>query len=331
MIEVSRLNIDQNLINADNPSQIEIYCTIAVDTTPWVCLTRYNGVPYMILDLIISKVDSQNLGVVFKHEYIPDMCQNCIVVETIVAGGPAATAEMKKGDVIFAVNGKKITNMNQVAKFVRHSSQRRFVIRVERKYHSNDTAEKTDKINNTIKKSTNKSDSSSISDLQDDNSFNSIKFSDLRDFDGDTASDSGNTSSAGGNNNSRLFRRRKSSIHVHSDDSFNSLSGTSSNGQLSSVIGISSNVSDLLYVTKEKTCSSLITFEDKRTFQIDSEQQYLNIGVWAKVKQENGQTKLLGYINAPIKLVLRQCCASSAGHYLKCYALLPPDSGEKIV
>ena len=134
LVEVSRLNIDSSLISAENLSQIEIYCTLSVDSTPWVCLTQYSGVTYMVLDLIISKVNSQQLGVVFKQEYIPEIGANCVIVETIINGSSAAIAEMKKGDVVVAVNGKKIVNMNQVSKLVKNAGHRRFIMRVERKY-----------------------------------------------------------------------------------------------------------------------------------------------------------------------------------------------------
>lgn len=127
--EVSRLNVDQ-----EDPGQTEIYCTMSVDFTPWVYLTSYNGVAYMVLDLIVSKTSTQQLGVVFRQEYVTEINQTCVLVETIVSGSPAAIAEMRKGDVLIAVNGKRVSNMSQVAKFVKSATQRRFIIRVERKY-----------------------------------------------------------------------------------------------------------------------------------------------------------------------------------------------------
>lgn len=107
LIEVTRLNITQSNLTNDDLSQIEIYCTINVDATPWVYLIQYGNVPYMILDLIISKTNSHQLGVVFKQEIIPEIGQNCVIVETIVSGSPASIAEMRKGDILVAVDGKK--------------------------------------------------------------------------------------------------------------------------------------------------------------------------------------------------------------------------------
>ena len=348
MIEVSRLNIDPASINAENLSQIETYCTISVDAAPWVCLTQYSGVPYMVLDLIISKVSSQQLGVVFKQENINEIGQNCVLVETIVCGSPAGIAEMKKGDIIVAVNGKKVTNMNQVAKLVKSAAQRRFIIRVERKYSSADweksslskfEVDKASEKGNAKRSSKSESMANKSDMLSVDDSFKSIKFSDLKDFD-----DAVEKTDTGA---SKLFRRRKSSAHTTStinveemaaqapDTPIRRISTTSSNSSGTSSSAKSSNVDDsstpslneLYYTSKDKPHASLITFDEKRSFQIDSELQYLNVGVWAKVKGGESQPKLVGYINAPIKLILTQCSTSSTGHYLKCHALLPPDSG----
>ncbi|KAJ8680913.1 hypothetical protein QAD02_016700 [Eretmocerus hayati] len=350
LIEVSRLSIDPSLINAENSSQIEIYCTMSTDTTPWVNLVQYNGIPYMVLDLIISKVGSQPLGVVFKQEHITEIGQTCVLVETIVCNSPAAIAEMRKGDIIVAVNGKKVTNMNQVGKLVKNATQRRFIIRVERKYNETDrkkcipysqlrpeTDKPLDKIN--TKKSLkseswpNRSDTPNL-----DDSFRSIKFSDLRDFDSEVLD------KAESSNSNKLLRRRKSSAQLVTEDANQApdtpsrrISTTSSNssGTSSSTHSYTNDanllaLNDLYFTTKERTLASLITFDEKRSFQIDSELQYLNIGVWGKCKGSESHPKLIGYINAPIKLILTRCLTSSSGYYLKCHALLPPDSASLI-
>ncbi|XP_076233492.1 PDZ domain containing 8 isoform X2 [Calliopsis andreniformis] len=349
LLEVSRLNFGSLMPHAEDKSQIEIYCTISIDSTPWVYLTQYTGVPYMVLDLIISKVGSQQLGVVFKQELVPEIGHVCVLVETIVAGSPAGIAEMRKGDILVAVDGKKVSNMNQVAKFVKNAVQRRFIIRVERKYSKADldkqvsmkldsekiTAEKgTDR--KTLKSDSlmNKGDTPNTEDSSKMKFESQIKFSDLK----DSENEIGEKQEIG----SRLFRRRKSSAHT-ADDTAQTPDSTpsrkiSTTSNLSTISSSSQfcfgednyipNISDLYYTTKEKEYASLITFEESRNFQIDSELQYLNIGVWGRVRGEEFPAKLLGYINVPMKLILAQCYTSSTGHYLKCHALLPPDSAS---
>ncbi|XP_033326489.2 PDZ domain containing 8 isoform X2 [Megalopta genalis] len=346
LFEVSRLNLGPNMLNAEDKSQIEIYCTLSVDSTPWVFLTQYTGVPYMVLDLIISKVGSQQLGVVFKQEIVPEIGHVCVLVETIVGGSPAAIAEMRKGDILVAVDGKKVSSMNQVAKLVKNAVQRRFIIRVERKYSKTDSDKqismKVDSDKLSVEKAgdrkslktdliTSRGDTPSVEDSNKIKFESQIKFSDLKDSENE-ASEALETSSK--------FSRRKSSVHAieepaHTPDSTPSrkISTTSSQSLMSTTSSqlcyddnYITDVTYLYYTTKEKEYASLISFEETRNFQINSELQYLNIGVWGRVKGGELPAKLLGYINVPMKLILAQCYTSSTGHYLKCHALLPPDS-----
>nr|XP_012225890.1 PREDICTED: LOW QUALITY PROTEIN: PDZ domain-containing protein 8 [Linepithema humile] len=347
LLEISRLNLAPITFNSeDGMSQVEVYCTISVDSTPWIYLTQYSGVPYMVLDLIISKTGSQQLGVVFKQEVVPEIGQMCVLVETIVSGSPAAIAEMRKGDILVAVDGKKVSSMNQVAKFVKSAVQRRFIIRVERRYSKADSSErgqKTDSERTSLgeRKASKSIDSVCRAGVDSPNAEDAgkmkfetqIKFSDLRDSDVDLADVRPDTS--------KLFKRRKSSIHTEDAaqtpettpsrriSTISTSSASSSNVQFYlSDDSSAMNVADLYYSTKEKPYASLITFEETKSFRIDSELQYLNVGVWGRVKGGETPSRLLGYINAPVKLILAQCCTSSTGHYLKCHALLPPESAS---
>ncbi|XP_028046600.1 PDZ domain-containing protein 8 isoform X2 [Monomorium pharaonis] len=342
LLEISRLNLTPIVLNnGEDVSQIEVYCTMSVDFTPWIYLTQYSGVPYMVLDLIICKTASQQLGVVFKQEVVSEIGQMCVLVETIVSGSPAAIAEMRKGDILVAVDGKKVSNMNQVAKFVKSAVQRRFIIRVERRYSkstdSNERGQRIDEKTAFLERKASKSDftsrldSPSAEDAGKIKFEGQIKFSDLRDSDTDLADTRSETS--------KFFKRRKSSIQTEEVaqtpdttpsrriSTISTSSASSSNVQFYLPDDSSmTNISDLYHNTKEKQCTSLITFEETKSFRIDSELQYLNVGVWGRVKGSEMSPKLLGYINAPIKLILAQCCTSTTGHYLKCHALLPPES-----
>lgn len=345
LLEISRLNLAPIALNInEDVSQVEVYCTMSVDSMPWVYLTQYSGVPYMVLDLIISKTGSQQLGVVFKQEVVPEIGQMCVLVETIVSGSPAAIAEMKKGDILVAVDGKKVSSMNQVAKFVKTAVQRRFIIRVERRHSKVDSSERERQRTDGEKTSfaerkASKSDSVSKMDspcTEDAGKIKfetQIKFSDLRDSDNDLTDFR--------SDNSRLFKRRKSSIQTEDiaqtpDTTLSrriSLISTSSASSSNVQFYLpdensATSVADLCYNTKEKAYASLIAFDETKSFRVDSELQYLNVGVWGRARGGETPPKLLGYINAPIKLILAQCCTSTTGHYLKCHALLPPESGK---
>ncbi|CAD6241176.1 GSCOCG00009197001-RA-CDS [Cotesia congregata] len=329
LVEVSRLNLAQSNLSLEDLSLIEVYCTVSVDSTPWVYLTQYNGVPYMVLDLIISKSNNHQLGVVFKQETIPEIGQNCVVVETIVAGSAAGVAEMRKGDILVSVDGKKVGNMNQVGKLVKNAAQRRFVIRVERKYTKNDedTAAHAQGLfhpaQNLFQGSAHAQGlfhgSKSKHEPQ-------IKFSELKDHHSD------NETPSSGESGIKLFRRRKSSVHVPEESlehltrrisTISNLSSGSSNAWNDEL-----TINDLTSMTKEKVYASTITFEESRTYQIDSEFLYLNVGVWARLRGGEFAPKILGYLNVPIKLVLSQCSTSTTGFYLKPQPLLPPDTAS---
>ena len=297
----------------------------------------------MVIDLIISKTSSHQLGVVFKQEVVPEIGQNCVLVETIVSGSPAAIAEMRKGDILSAVDGKRVSNMSQVAKLVKNAVQRRFIIRVERKYSKseaekqNSTKSESERpsIDRLFDKKTSRSDSTmSKGDYASEENSKpkfegQVKFSDLKDTDLETLEkpDAG----------IRLFRRRKSSIYV-SDDVHSAPETPSRRISIASTASSNATtyypedpcspcLSDLYTTTREKNLASSVTFEEMKNFQIDSELQYLNIGVWVRVKGGEIPPKIVGYVNAPIKLILAQCSTSTTGHYLKCHALLPPDTG----
>ncbi|KAL7287860.1 hypothetical protein TKK_0017927 [Trichogramma kaykai] len=363
LLEVSRLNIDSSWIDPENLSQIEIHCTLSVDATPWVCLTQYGGIPYMVLDLIISKVSSQQLGVVFKQEQVAEIGQNCVLVETIVNGSPAAIAEMKKGDVVVAVNGKKVLNMNQIGKLIKSAAQRRFIIRVERRYTSADWERSSlCRAEQERKKVSAKPETGTGTTLNVEDKNTTIKFSDLKDMDAaEIATEKATLSADAGN---KLFKRRKSSAATHEEsttavtaaaaspaapaashqgherrtsNTSSSSSSTNASGSQCTIAAstvveppaLAFSLNDLYYTTKEMSCASLVKFDETRTFLVDSEQQYLNIGVWGRQRgAPEGQQRLLGYINAPMKLIITQCSSSTTGHYLKWLSLLPPDSAS---
>ncbi|XP_012252778.2 PDZ domain-containing protein 8 isoform X2 [Athalia rosae] len=354
LLEVSRLNTSISLSHTEETAPIEVYCTMSIDATPWVCLTQYSGIPYMVLDLIISKTSHQQLGVVFKQDIIPEIGSNCVLVETIVSGSPAAIAEMRRGDILIAVEGKKVVNMNQVAKLVKSAAQRRFIIRVERKYTATDWEKQnsmkseTERIllDKAVDKKSVKSENSKTDGLSTEKNtvdgknskFDTpIKFSELRDMDFEPLDLS---------DNGKLSKRRESGTNSNGDipqtpscpespsRRISTISTVSNQSLITSISQMYStddnnlhNMSDLYYTTKEKSIASLISFDETRSFQIESDLQYLNLGVWARVRGGEIPPLLLGYINAPVKLILAHCSVSTIGHYLKCYALLPPDTG----
>lgn len=81
---------------------------------------------YVVLELTISKLHQQPLGVAFKME------QNCVVVDNVTPQMAADRALLKSGDIVLAVDGKLINNITQLNKFIKMQPVGNFSIRVER-------------------------------------------------------------------------------------------------------------------------------------------------------------------------------------------------------
>nr|CAD7403184.1 unnamed protein product [Timema cristinae] len=112
--------------------QGDIYCSLAVDSTAWVEMFHSENSSYMTLDLSLHKLPSQPLGVVFKQEFVSDRYQACVLVESITPQSSASCSDLRCGDILVAVEGKKVTSIGQVGKLMKSAGER-FQVRVERK------------------------------------------------------------------------------------------------------------------------------------------------------------------------------------------------------
>jgi C-terminal processing protease CtpA/Prc len=102
------------------------------DSTAWVEMVQSETLSFMTLDLAVFKNPLQQLGILFKQEFIAERYQACIVVETVMPQSPASAADVRCGDIVVAVDGKRITSMAQAARIIKGTGDK-FTIRVERK------------------------------------------------------------------------------------------------------------------------------------------------------------------------------------------------------
>lgn len=86
---------------------------------------------YMTLDLNIVKQPSSQLGIVFKQEFILGKYKHCVMVETVIPNSPAYLADVRKNDILLAIDGKTVTSLNHAAKLLKNAGER-FGVRVER-------------------------------------------------------------------------------------------------------------------------------------------------------------------------------------------------------
>jgi C-terminal processing protease CtpA/Prc len=86
---------------------------------------------FMTLDLTLIKNPLQQLGIMFKQEFVVERYQACVLVENVVPQSPANAADVRRGDIVVAVDGKRITSMAQAARIIKGTGDK-FTIRVER-------------------------------------------------------------------------------------------------------------------------------------------------------------------------------------------------------
>lgn len=117
-VEATRLATSADVVN--------VYCTFTVDVIPYICVYRKDGISYAVIELTMSKVRQQQLGVIFKQEHTN------VVIESVTPQTPAARAGLKAGDVLIAVENKIITNVTQLSKLIKAISAVNFSLRIER-------------------------------------------------------------------------------------------------------------------------------------------------------------------------------------------------------
>lgn len=97
-----------------------------IDQLPFISVYTKDGMVYIMLELTLTKVRQQHLGVVFKQE------QTYVVVDNIIPQTPAAQAGLKNGDIILAVENKTVSSVTQVSKIIKSISSVNVTLRIER-------------------------------------------------------------------------------------------------------------------------------------------------------------------------------------------------------
>ncbi|KAL4709784.1 hypothetical protein ACJJTC_001238 [Scirpophaga incertulas] len=98
-----------------------VRAALAIDSHAWVSLRR--GV--LVLDIVLPAV-SGPLGLV--------CCQGvgAVLVDTVVPMSPAYRADLRRDDIVLAIDNKPINNVAQVAKLLRSVERRAVTVRVRR-------------------------------------------------------------------------------------------------------------------------------------------------------------------------------------------------------
>jgi C-terminal processing protease CtpA/Prc len=86
---------------------------------------------FMTLDLTLIKNPLQQLGITFKQEFVVERYQACVLVDAVLPQSTASAADVRRGDIVLAVDGKRITSMTQAARIIKGTGDK-FTVRVER-------------------------------------------------------------------------------------------------------------------------------------------------------------------------------------------------------
>jgi len=121
------LHLNVIAVNVDN----SIHSWNISDSAAWVEMVQSETSSLMTLDITVFKNPLQQLGILFKQEFIAERYQACVVVETVMPQSPASAADLRCGDIVVAVDGKRITSMAQAARIIKGTGDK-FTIRVER-------------------------------------------------------------------------------------------------------------------------------------------------------------------------------------------------------
>ncbi|XP_035774734.1 PDZ domain-containing protein 8-like [Anopheles albimanus] len=325
--EISRLNAPIRTLT-------HVYCTLTLAHMPWVVARQQPddpGTMIVSLDIEIHKAKNQQIGIVFKQT------DQTVLIEAVLPNTPASKAELRRGDVLLSIQGKRVTNINHVAKIIKALNRPMFILRIERvvagQIKNDALLEDLEADFEEIDMNLNISFSKSIEAVQ-------------------IGSGSGCTL------RERKVRRRNSKDNSGGESSHSNTPGTtpvkkpsliggggremtgggtveqSARGSFSdqTLPGVASgstlkkgNLADCYpqHSSIDAEFNTFIRLDDPCTFQLMERFSYLNLSVFGKNSDEN---RLLGYLNIPINSILLECNESHLGHHLKKYPLLPPEA-----
>ncbi|XP_044259435.1 PDZ domain-containing protein 8 [Tribolium madens] len=325
-IDVTRLELSSAVQN--------VYCTVAVDTIPWICVYESEDRTFMILEITMTKLKQAQLGVIFKPE------RSSVAVESVSPHSCAFKSGLKPGDIVLAVENKSVSSVPQVAKFIKSVTSTHVTLRVKRLVDSYILRKK-----HFEKGSTDEMDQDESSFIIVDNVETPKKPAEKIPK---SLSSNENVSKFAQTIGNFTLRKRKTSVSEKSSTEVSCKSTPTSSGpgtpqhglfkqhttpllvgkkqSISEIPEILRENSELEVVevgkSKELNPTSVLYFNDDFQFSLRKGLKYLNVNVWGTVNED--KDVLLGYANIPLSHILNECFNSVLGHYMRRYSFLPP-------
>ncbi|XP_062594613.1 PDZ domain-containing protein 8-like [Saccostrea cucullata] len=115
----------------DVPADSMLYCTLSIDSCPWLELLEKKKKIWVIQDVEIIKGSAESAGLSLKEDFLLDKYEDAVLVDFVTPGSPADQSDIRKGDVLTFVNHVKVTTSKQAAKLFKNAGER-FLVRIER-------------------------------------------------------------------------------------------------------------------------------------------------------------------------------------------------------
>lgn len=297
MEEISRLNTTSRLSH--------IYCTMTLAHMPWVFARQQDNNNLIVsLDVEIHKAKNQQIGIVFKQQ------DQYVTIEAVIPNTPASKAELKRGDLLLSIQGKRVTTINQVAKVIKSLNRPMFVLRIERV------------VSGIIKNDGLLDDLEDYEEIDPNLNINFTKNLDNVQIGKEKSKVSRRSSKESGGESSHSNTPGNTPVKRSEPKMEDQATGKS---QEYDPLASRKSLGDGFPQHSSIDCefNSFIRMADLCNFQLMEQFSYLNVNVFGKSSDDH---QLLGYLNIPVNSILLECNESLLGHHLKKYPLLPPEA-----
>ncbi|XP_053950315.1 PDZ domain-containing protein 8 [Anastrepha ludens] len=312
----------------------EVYCTLTLASLAFVEIRQKDNRNVVVsMDVEIHKAKNQQVGILFRQ-----ISEQGVEIEAVLPNTPACKSDLRAGDMLTAIEGKRVISIQQVAKIFKSLQASVFRLRIERI------------IPGIIRNDAILEDLELYEDLGDAHMGYGVgKTSTEAELSGKqtisrpgtaekcTSSESshGNTPTSSPKKTKLITKALKKTISRDSsdqvkekEDDFKVRSKQLAKQEIKpkgspKTLGDGVNEVEHYYQHSTVDCSigSLIHMDDMGYFKLDESSRFLNIGVYSKC---TGDSLLLGFVNIPVGQILAECCETSLVQCWKKFELSPP-------
>lgn len=313
----------------------EIYCTLTLASLAFVEIRQKDNRNVIVLiDVEIYKAKNQQIGILFKQN-----TEQCVEIEAVLPNTPACKSDLRPGDMLIAIEGKRVQSIQQVAKIFKSLQTSSYRLRIERV------------IPGMIRNATILEDLELYEDLGDAHMGYSVGKTptEINEFGGRHSSTRQNTGDKGSSSESSLGNTptnspkksklitkalkktisREFSEHNKEKEDEHKVKSRQTLKTEDKAKGSPKLLIDTVgemehfyqHSSVDRSINRLVHMHDLSSFKLDAKSRYLNVSVYSK---SAGDGLLLGFVNIPVGQILADCCETSLVQCWKKYELSPP-------